>query len=557
MSFLSFRAWRPFLCGLAVGCTTDTGSAAPEAAQLKRGQNLFIGHCSMCHQVTGRGAAGVYPPLGGSDYLAGPNGREQAIRAVVGGLRGPVTVNGKTYENQMPAIVLNDTQAADVLTYVFNSWGNPGGEFTAAEVATQRRTTDFKTYEDLVKANAYSPLPQATGFSVRELIKLPDFAVRLASDGRGEKLYVLHQSGDVSRIDLGTGKLTNVFRATDYMDPALGNPGPLGLMLDGKNRLWIVNNQRHEGGQPYVTNEVTIFRTTGVSPKGDPIQARAWLRTRYPWGIGPYNHGVSHLALGRDGFLYVSSGSRTDGGEKGNDPQLGTMGETELTAALWRVDPESPSPKIEVVARGIRNAWSFAWNGDGDLFTVSNGPDAHAGEEMDHIVPPPPGGTPRHHGFPYQFENWPLGRKAYPHTPDAPADLSPVHPVKNLGPDGWATGFPGWTFHPHSSPAGLVWLDSHWPAPWGNGFLMGRFGNLITAQGNEDVGFDILSVHPTRETDGSWSAPVKTFLAPLGRPIDLHLAGGKLYVLEYTRPTNFKEGRGWLPGRILELTPKK
>ena len=86
---------------------------------------------------------------------------------------------------------------------------------------------------------------------------------------------------------------------------------------------------------------------------------------------------------------------------------------------------------------------------------------------------------------------------------------------------------------------------------------MGRFGNLITAKGNEDVGFDVLSIRPAQTTDGDWAAPVKTFLAPLGRPLDLHLAGGRLYILEYTRPTNFKEGRGWLPGRILELTPKQ
>ncbi len=530
---------------------------APDPAQLKRGQLLFIGQCSICHQVTGRGAAGVYPPLAGSDFLTAPAGREKAIRAVVGGMKGALVVNAKTYENQMPAVMLDDAQAADVLTFVYNSWGNPGGEFTAAEVAAQRRFTDFKTYAELVKANAYSPVPSVDGFTVRELIKLPEFTLRMASDGRGEKLYLLHQSGDVSRLDLATKKLTNIFKATDYSDSALGAPGPLGLMLDAQNRLWIVNNQRHDGVQPFVTNEVTIFRTTSLSAKGDPINPKPWFRTQYPWGIGPYNHGVSHLAIGPDGFLYVSSGSRTDGGEAGKDEHLGTMGETDLTAALWRFDPEATEPRVEVVARGIRNAWSFAWNGTGELFTVSNGPDAHAGEEMDPIIPPPPGGAPRHHGFPYQFEDWPVGKKAYPYTPAAPAGFAPIHPVKNLGPDGRSASTPGWTFQPHSSPAGLVWLDRNWPAPWANSFLMGRFGNLITAQGDVDVGFDVLSVRPERTADGHWAAGVKTFLAPLGRPLDLHLAGGRIYVLEYTRPSNFKEGRGWLPGRILELVPKR
>ena len=45
-------------------------------------------------------------------------------------------------------------------------------------------------------------------------------------------------------------------------------------------------------------------------------------------------------------------------------------------------------------------------------------------------------------------------------------------------------------------------------------------------------------------------------MAPLGRPIDVHVAGKKIYVLEYTRPTDFKGQMGWLPGRILEVSPK-
>jgi hypothetical protein len=47
-------------------------------------------------------------------------------------------------------------------------------------------------------------------------------------------------------------------------------------------------------------------------------------------------------------------------------------------------------------------------------------------------------------------------------------------------------------------------------------------------------------------------------LAPLGRPIDVHLAApGKLYVLEYTRQTELRSRIGWLPGRILELKVKR
>ena len=57
-----------------------------------------------------------------------------------------------------------------------------------------------------------------------------------------------------------------------------------------------------------------------------------------------------------------------------------------------------------------------------------------------------------------------------------------------------------------------------------------------------------------RRPGGSWFARTTTLLAPLGRPIDVHVAApGKIYVLEYTRPTDFKSQLGFLPGRIIEL----
>jgi glucose/arabinose dehydrogenase len=226
------------------------------------------------------------------------------------------------------------------------------------------------------------------------------------------------------------------------------------------------------------------------------------------------------------------------------------MGETGITASIWRFDPEAASPRMEVVARGIRNAWSFAWNDRRELFTASNGPDANAGEELDFVDP----SVVRHHGFPYQFGDWPIERKAYPHTPPAPEGLRFVLPVKNLGPDGWEGPLPGSTFSPHSSPAGMVWLGDDSPEVGRESFLIGRFGTLLKVSSETDPGFDVLSVRPRREGD-AWVAETRTFLKGLGRPIDLLRIDRRIYVLEYTRPTDFRSGRGWLPGRILEVSP--
>ena len=50
-------------------------------------------------------------------------------------------VNGKEYNGIMPAWSLSDEEIANVLTFVLNSWGNPGPEITPAEVSQHRITS--------------------------------------------------------------------------------------------------------------------------------------------------------------------------------------------------------------------------------------------------------------------------------------------------------------------------------------------------------------------------------------------------------------------------------
>ena len=544
-----------------MACCAVSARAANEAGATaeSRGQMLYLANCSMCHGATGDGIKDTYPPLAKSDYVAA--NREGMIRPVVSGLSGEITVNGHKYRGQMPPVMLDDAQAADVLTFVLNSWGNGGGAVTADEVKGVRAKTNFKTYADLKAAADFQPVPAPPeGFTIRELVRLPDFGVRIASDGKGGKFYILGKEGGVWRFDPASGNLKQIIWAGDFGDRKPGGISTLGFTRDAQGRLWITVNQRVDS-RPLVMNECAIYRTSGFDADGDPVAPKRWFQTSYPWGIGPYNHGLSHIRFGPDGMLYLSSGSRTDGGEAGQIPWLGAMGEVDITATMWRLDPRSDQPKIEIVARGIRNAFSFAWDGAGNLFTVSNGPDAHAPEEMDFIVPPKAGEPPRHHGFPYQFGDAPPEHKWYAHTPmpPAPEGVTYVRPVLNLGPAGIMGGQPTSTFNAHTSPAGLTWLGAEWPASVRNGFLVTRIGSFLLGPGeDEEHGFDVLHLKMERRADGSWAARTHTFLAPLGRPIDIHVAEpGKLYVLEYTRPTHLKNSAGWLPGRILELNVKK
>jgi len=105
--------------------------------RLANGQKLYQAHCIACHQANGQGLKGAFPPLAGSDYLA--QGPAAVVSAVINGLSGPITVNGVEYNAVMPALsYLSDSDVADVVTFVMNSWDNPGGEVNAAEVAAAR-----------------------------------------------------------------------------------------------------------------------------------------------------------------------------------------------------------------------------------------------------------------------------------------------------------------------------------------------------------------------------------------------------------------------------------
>ena len=79
----------------------------------------------------------MFPPLAKSDYIAADPKR--AISTVLRGLTGKVTVNGKEYNSVMPPMnQLNDDEIANILTYVLNTWGNPGGGISADDVKKVR-----------------------------------------------------------------------------------------------------------------------------------------------------------------------------------------------------------------------------------------------------------------------------------------------------------------------------------------------------------------------------------------------------------------------------------
>lgn len=101
-----------------------------------KGKAIYTKTCVACHQANGAGIPNAFPPLAKSDYLNKDTNR--SIKAVMNGLHGPITVNGKKYNSAMPSQNLKDDQIADVLTYVYSSWGNNKTKVTPAMVKALR-----------------------------------------------------------------------------------------------------------------------------------------------------------------------------------------------------------------------------------------------------------------------------------------------------------------------------------------------------------------------------------------------------------------------------------
>jgi len=511
---------------------------AETATLITKGKLLYLQHCVICHQGNGQGTPGTFPPLAKSDYLMAR--AENGIRPLVEGLSGRITVNGSNYNNTMPPILLTDEQVAAVLTFVRNTWNNATNAIAVELVTAVRSKSRFKTYAALKAAADYAPLPKAPeGFSIREVVRFTENPIRLAIKPRGKELYVLSEPGNIWRVET-SGRVTQVVRGEQYLEPKRGNAGSMGFTFDKLGRLFVTSNRRIDT-QPFVTNEVTIYRSANASA---PFVLEPYVRVYYPWGIGGFNHGVSHIAQGPDGFLYVTSGSRTDGNEAGKDPRYFKGGEVDLTACIWRL-PADGATQPEIFASGLRNAFGFCWNDTGEMFATDNGPDADMPEELNLIQ------RGQHYGFPMQFGS--STNKPYAYTPETPEGLRFTYPVVNVGPNGSHKGHPVSTFDPHSSPAGIIFCGEKFPESLRGSFLVTRYGNLLKR--DPDVGFDLSQMRVRKTADG-YEAETKTWLAPLARPIDIVALNKNLYVLEYSRPLNHKGDVPMLPGRLLELKPK-
>jgi mono/diheme cytochrome c family protein len=134
----------------------------PERSYYALGEATFKESCALCHQTTGLGKEGQFPPLAGSDWLLAP-GPNRIGRIVLNGLTGPIRVEAAGGVVSLNATMAplggtyNDEKVAAALTYARQQWGNKASKITPEQIKAIRA------------AIAGHPAP----FTPDELLKIP------------------------------------------------------------------------------------------------------------------------------------------------------------------------------------------------------------------------------------------------------------------------------------------------------------------------------------------------------------------------------------------------
>ena len=114
------------------------------AAPKVDGKQVYTSKCAACHQASGAGVPGVFPPLAGSEWVTGDDKR--LINILLHGVNGEMEVKGNVYKGAMPAWKsLSDDELAAVMSTIRSEWGNQAAPITPAAVAAQREATQART----------------------------------------------------------------------------------------------------------------------------------------------------------------------------------------------------------------------------------------------------------------------------------------------------------------------------------------------------------------------------------------------------------------------------
>ena len=236
------------LSGLTLLAAAQSDGISVHAAEMSgdvaaQGKAVYDKVCTACHQASGEGIPGAFPPLKNSDYLKADV--ERSIRAVVKGLTGPIEVNGKKYNGAMPPMAyLSDNDIAAVFTYVLKEW-NGGGAVTTAQVVAARGDAAAKARHPLPSGDvqiAYEGAPSPIPLDeTRNMIESSGPPMTVAEFDGAKKIFFERCAGCHGVLRKGaTGKplTTDITRekGTDYLKTMISYGSPAGMGPAGNER---------------------------------------------------------------------------------------------------------------------------------------------------------------------------------------------------------------------------------------------------------------------------------------------------------------------------------
>jgi mono/diheme cytochrome c family protein len=165
------------------------------AQEAPDGREVYLANCAACHQGTGVGVPGSFPPLADNPNI-GDSGYVRDV--ILNGKTGPIDVNGVTFDAEMPAQAqLSDDEVDAVIAYI------QAGVFVPADTA---------------------PVGEG-GASVGEKL----FLGRIGLENGGPACHACHSAGthtDLGGPTLGPDltDLANRYGGADAVAAALANP---------------------------------------------------------------------------------------------------------------------------------------------------------------------------------------------------------------------------------------------------------------------------------------------------------------------------------------------
>lgn len=421
---------------------------------------------------------------------------------------------------------------------------------------------------------AQNPVAKDENITIRAVADSPYESVRLSHSPLDNTLYLLTRYGEIFRVGIDTGDLTELQNSSDH-----NLEDVQGMDISENGEFYIIGNVRDN----------VNFTNTAVVKKGirsgNSWEWRTIAQSEpYPLSNTFFDHVMNGIVLSPDNdFLFINSGSRTDHGEvhdvSGRYPNLR---EAPLTAKILRVPLNEENQLLEndidyllengyLYADGTRNSFSLAFNEEGKLFAAENAGERDDPGELNWIR------EGHHYGFPWvvggnenpmQFEGYipeedlllPTATGSYhyfyndPDYPAPPGDVIFTPAILNYGPD--AVNFRDpvtgailnaaeqdtaiQSFTGHRSPLGLLFdvkksMDGEYT---GDAFVLGFTGGdkdayLLRFMG--DPGEDLIHVE-LKPTEEGYEMNTRTVVSGFVSPVDSEIINNTIYVVEHRNP---------------------